>query len=58
MTSADEQESTTYLWVPETVLARQGRPVTFAEIVQIGLDDGLFGDKALSKNLQNPCRPG
>lgn len=52
MTSADEQENTTYLWVAETVLARQGHPLTVADIVQIGLDDGLFGDKALSKTPQ------
>ncbi|SCY34439.1 HTH domain-containing protein [Microvirga guangxiensis] len=52
MSSRDDLENTTYLWVAETVLARQKRPLRAGEIVRIGLDDGLFGDKVLSRTPQ------
>jgi HB1, ASXL, restriction endonuclease HTH domain len=48
----DDIENATYLWVAETVLLRQKRPLRAGDIVKIGLEDGLFGDKILSKTPQ------
>lgn len=42
-------ETATYLWVAEAVLRKHGRPLRARQIVSIGLEDGLFSDKEISK---------
>jgi predicted NUDIX family phosphoesterase/dephospho-CoA kinase len=45
-------ENVTYLWVAETVLKKHGRPLKVREIVNFGLEDGLFPDQELSRTPQ------
>ncbi|WP_409565021.1 winged helix-turn-helix domain-containing protein [Methylobacterium sp. J-090] len=46
------REQTTYLWVAETILRKHRRPLRARQIVNFGLDDGLFADIDLSKTPQ------
>lgn len=47
-----QTETATYLWVAETVLRKHGRPLKAREIVNYGIEDGLFADRELSKTPQ------
>jgi hypothetical protein len=51
-TDIEAAESATYLWVAETVLRRRGRPLKAREIVNYGIEDGLFADREISKTPQ------
>lgn len=45
-------ENATYLWVAETVLRKHARPLKAREIINFGIDDGLFADAEISKTPQ------
>lgn len=48
----DVLEDATYLWVAETVLRKHGRPLSARELVNYGLEDGLFPNRGLSRTPQ------
>lgn len=45
-------EDVTYLWVAETVLRKHRRPLNARELVNYGLEDGLFPSEGLSHTPQ------
>lgn len=45
-------EEVTYLWVAETVLKKHQRPLSARELVNYGLEDGLFPATGLSRTPQ------
>lgn len=45
-------DAATYLWVAETVLRKHHRPLKAREIVNFGIEDGLFADREISKTPQ------
>lgn len=47
-----EDENATYLWVAETVLRKHKRPLRARDLVNYGLEDGLFSDRELSRTPQ------
>ncbi len=48
----EEDETATYLWVAATVLRKHQRPLRARELVNYGLEDGLFSDRELSRTPQ------